>query len=335
MSNRRQLLAAVGAAMIATPAFARWEDITRYPDPAIESLDPSFSRYRIASAHLEVLATGFRWIEGPVWFGDQRSLFFSDVPNNVILRWSEESGAVTEFRKPSNFSNGHTRDRKGRLVSCEHLTRRVTRTEHDGSITVLADRFEGKPLNAPNDIVVKSDGSIWFTDHSAGILGWYEGEKAPPELPTDVYRIDDRTRETTRVASGIVRPNGLAFSPDESILYIVEAGINPRNIRAFQVSSDGRTLDAGRIFYQCEAGETPDGFRVDTDGNLWCGWGMSAALDGVRVIDKSGKMIGKIGLPIRCANLAFGGRHRNRLCMTCGTTLMSLYTEAQGAIWPS
>lgn len=312
----------------------RWSDIVRYPDPAIEVVEASFARLRLNAAHVEVLATGFRWAEGPVWFGDARCLFFSDIPNDAILRWSEETGQVSTFRKPSNHANGHTRDRQGRLVSCEHGSRSVTRTEHDGRVTTLAGHFEGKRLNSPNDVVVKSDGSIWFTDPPFGILGFYEGERAEPELPTDVYRIDAATGAVRRVASGIQRPNGLAFSPDESILYVVESGSEPRTIRAFGVSQDGRGLDGGRVFYRCAPGETPDGFRVDTDGNLWCGWGTGEGRDGVCVLDPEGRVIGRIHLPIRCANLAFGGRHRNRLFMACGTTLMSLYTGAQGATWP-
>src|ERR1044072_248236 len=234
-STRRGMMTAAGAAaaMVAAPqAFAAWEPNERYPDPAITTLDPAFNKYRIAQTTVEKIAGGCRWNEGPVWFGDARCLLWSDIPNNRIMRWDEETGRVSVFRKPSNFANGHTRDRQGRLLSCEHDTRRVTRTEYDGTITVLADKFDGKPLNSPNDIVVKSDDSVWFTDPPFGILGNYEGHVATPELPTNVYRLDKSGRLT--VATGeINRPNGLAFSPDESKLYVVEAGLTPRGVQGF------------------------------------------------------------------------------------------------------
>ncbi|MBY0335499.1 MAG: SMP-30/gluconolactonase/LRE family protein [Acetobacteraceae bacterium] len=313
----------------------RFTSFVRYPEPAIEILDASFARYRLNAAHVEVLATGLRWAEGPVWFGDQRCLFVSDIPNNRILRWSEESGAVTEFRKPSNHANGLTRDRQGRLIACEHGARRVTRTEHDGAITVLADRFEGKRLNSPNDVVVKSDGSVWFTDPPFGILGFYEGERAAPELPTNVYRVDGTTGAVTCVAGDVVRPNGLAFSPDERLLYVVESNAAGRTIRVFDVTADGAGLTDGRVFHRCPPEETPDGLRVDVDGNLWCGWGMGEGQDGVLVFNPDGRKIGRIRLPLRCANLAFGGRHRNRLFMACSTALMAVYLDVQGAAWPA
>ena len=190
------------------------------------------------------------------------------------MRWEEETGAVSVFRKPSNNANGNTRDRQGRLVTCEHDARRVTRTEYDGTITVLIDKFDGKPLNSPNDVVVKSDGSIWFTDPPFGILGNYEGHVATPELPTNVYRFDPKTGRATVVAGDINRPNGLAFSPDESKLYVVEAAATPRVIKVFDVTDNGTKLANSRVFLTAEPGGTPDGFRVDVDGNLWCGWGM-------------------------------------------------------------
>ena len=307
-----------------------WRASERYPDPAVEILDPAFTPYRINLAAVERLYTGCRWAEGPVWFGDTRSLLWSDIPNNRILRWDEETGATSVFRRPSNNSNGNTRDRRGRLVTCEHGARRVTRTEYDGSVTVLADCFDGKRLNSPNDVVVKSDGSIWFTDPEFGILGYYEGERGERELPTNVYRIDGQTGALTVVAGEIARPNGLAFSPDERICYVVECGLVPRRILAFDVTADGTGLANGRSFIDAGPG-TPDGFRLDVDGNLWCGWGMSEALDGVMVFNPAGAPIGRIALPERCANLCFGGRHRNRLFMAASQSLYSLYVMTQGA----
>jgi gluconolactonase len=267
-----------------------------------------------------------------VWFGDGRYLLWSDIPNNRIMKWDEESGAVSVFRKPSNNANGNTRDRQGRLLTCEHDTRRVTRTEYDGSITVIADRYDGKPLNSPNDIVCKSDGSIWFTDPPFGILGFYEGHVEKPELPTNVYRWDPKTQKLAVVAGDVNRPNGLAFSPDEKRLYIIEAGVTPRVVRVYDVVDGGARLSNGKVFLTAEAGGTPDGFRVDVDGNLWMGWGMgSEALDGVNVFNSEAKLIGRIDLPERSANLCFGGRYRNRLFMCGSTSVFSLYVNTQGA----
>ena len=306
-----------------------WTPTIRYPDPAIEVIDPSFARYRVFSAGVERLATGCRWSEGPVWFGDTRALLWSDIPNNRILRYDEETGAVSAFRKPSNFANGNTRDRQGRLVTCEHGGRRVTRTEYDGAITVLADRFEGKRLNSPNDVVVARDGAVWFTDPPFGILGNYEGERAEPELPQNVYRLDPVTGVLEAAATDLAGPNGLCFSPDESILYLVESRAQPnRRILAFDVS-EGRLMNQ-RVHIDAGPG-TPDGFRCDTDGNLWCGWGMGDdALDGVMVFNPEGQLMGRIRLPERCANLCFGGRHRNRLFMAASQSLYAVYVDAQG-----
>jgi gluconolactonase len=304
-----------------------WAPSPRYPDPAIEVLDARFDRYRVKSASVERLTTGYRWCEGPVWFGDARMLLWSDIPNERIMRWDEETGGVTVFRKPSNFANGNTRDRQGRLVSCEHGGRRVTRTEHDGAVTVIADGFKGKRLNSPNDVVVKSDGSIWFTDPAFGISGHYEGHFAKPELPTNVYRVDPSTREITVVLEDITNPNGLAFSPDERLLYVVECS-SPRRIRSFDVA--GARLGNGRIVIDAGPG-TPDGFRCDIDGNLWCGWGMGTEeLDGVRVFSPSGEPLAHIHLPERCANVCFGGVKRNRLFMAASHSIYALYVNAQG-----
>src|SRR5256886_5494117 len=331
--TRRHLTAAAGAASGGTftrTALGGWEPSERYPDPAIQILDPSFAKYRIAQTTVERLAGGMRWCEGPVYFGDARCLLWSDIPNNRIMRWDEETGRASVYRKPSNFANGNTSDRQGRLITCEHDTRRVTRTEYDGTITVLIDKFDGKPLNSPNDIVVKSDDSIWFSDPPFGILGNYEGHVDNPELPTNVYRID-KTGRATVAAGDIDRPNGLCFSPDETKMYVVEAGLTPRVIKVFDVVAEGTKLANGRAFVTCEAPETPDGFRCDVDGNLWCGWGMGEGHDGVVVFNPDGKRIGKINLPERAANLCFGGWLRNRLFMAASHSLYSLYANSQGA----
>lgn len=307
-----------------------WQAATRYPDPAIIALDPSFETYHLKLSAVEKLASGCRWSEGPVWFGDARMVVWSDIPNNRMLKWDEETGAVSVFRKPSNYSNGNTRDRQGRLVTCEHGARRVTRTELDGTITVLMDNFEGKRLNSPNDIVVKSDGSVWFTDPTFGILTEYEGHKSESEIAANVYRIDGDTLKTSIVAEGILQPNGLAFSPDEKILYIVESrGMPNRKILAYDVSVDGRKISNKRVFIDAGPG-APDGFRLDVDGNLWCGWGMGEGLDGVMVFNRDAKPIGRIVLPERCANLCFGGVKRNRLFMAASQGLYSLYLNTQG-----
>ena len=306
-----------------------WTPSARYPDPAVEILDASFARYRVFSAAVERLATGCRWSEGPVWFGDGRYLLWSDIPNNRILRWDEETGAVGTFRKPSGFANGNTRDRQGRLVTCEHGGRRVVRTEYDGSLTVLADAFEGRRLNAPNDLVTARDGAVWFTDPTFGISGYYEGERAESELPQNVYRLDAETGALDVVAHDIAGPNGLCFSPDQSRLYLVESRGEPtRRIVAFDVVG-GRTLRDRRVLIDAGPG-TPDGIRCDQDGNLWCGWGMGDdALDGVMVFNPEGCLIGRIHLPERCANLCFGGRHRNRLFMAASQSLYALYVNTQ------
>jgi gluconolactonase len=301
----------------------------RYPDPAVQVLDPSFMQYRVFNAAIERLASGCRWAEGPVWFGDGRFLLWSDIPNNRVMKWEEETGAVSVFRKPSHNANGHTRDRQGRLVTCEHDSRRVTRTEYDGTITVLMDRFDGKPLNSPNDVVVKSDGSIWFTDPPFGILGNYEGHLASVELPTTLYRIDGTTGRSTVMTGEVPRPNGLCFSPDESRLYVVASGAMPREIRVFDVVDGGTKLANGRVFVNCGPG-IPDGMRCDVDGNLWCGWGGGEGHDGVVVFTPDARMIGRILLPERCANLCFGGLKRNRLFLAASQSLYSLYVNTQG-----
>jgi gluconolactonase len=311
----------------------------RYPDPAVQILDPAFARYRIFSSSVEQVASGFRWAEGPVYFADGRYLLFSDIPNNRIIRYDEATGTSGVFRQPSNFSNGMCRDRQGRLLVCEHLTRRVTRTEYDGSTTVLADKFEGKRLNSPNDIVCRSDGSIWFTDPPFGIGGHWEGDKATPELPHNVYRIDGRSGAIACVIGDLVGSNGLAFSPDERRLYVVESRAQPwRLLWGYDVAVDGTLSNKTKVIDAAGPGAM-DGIKVDEDGNIWCGWGsngsataVAADLDGVMVFNPQGKPIGHIRLPERCANLVFGGPKRNRLYMASSHSVYALYVETRGAV---
>jgi gluconolactonase len=306
----------------------------RYPDARIEAFDKRFRRQ--ANAGVERIATGFRWAEGPVYFRDGGYLLWSDIPNNRIMRWLEEDGHVSVFRAPSHYSNGNTRDREGRLVTCEHDLRRVTRTGLDGSVTVLADGFEGKKLNAPNDVVVASDGAIWFTDPGYGIDGEYEGHADTFELTGNVYRIDPRTGRIDLVADDFTRPNGLAFSPDERVLYVVDTGIThggPSHIRRFEVA-DGRLCN-GRVFAEDFAPGMTDGLRADMAGNVWCSMGWAdPAEDGVRCYAPDGTLIGKVHLPEVCANLCFGGRKRNRLFMAASTSIYALYVDVQGAQLP-
>lgn len=333
-TSRRELLKLGGIAtaslLLSSKSFASWTPSPRYPDPRIVALDDSFRGYMLSSAKVEQIATGCRWAEGPVWFGDSRMLLWSDIPNNAIMRWDEITGETSVFRQPSNFSNGHARDRQGRLISCEHDTRRITRTEYDGTITVLADSFEGKPFNSPNDIVVKSDGSIWFTDPPFGIAGFYEGHQAKPELPHNVYRLDPETRKLSVAVGDVKGPNGICFSPDEKTLYVVESRAAPnRLILAWDVVDN--QLKNRRVHIDCGNG-TADGIACDIDGNLWCGWGMGTEeLDGVRVFSTAGKAIGMIHLPERCANVCFGGRASNRLFMASSTSIYALYVNTRGA----
>lgn len=309
-----------------------WTESTRYPDPSIKALDKKFAKYHLPLSSVQRLYVGTQWGEGPVYLGDARCLIWSDVSGNRVLRWDEITGQVTDIRKPSNNANGHTRDRQGRVLCCEHLTRRVVRFEYDGSVTVIADKYEGKRLNSPNDIVVKSDGSIWFTDPAFGILSNYEGEIAPSELPMNVYRVDGKTGAMTVVADGINAPNGLCFSPDEKKLYVVESRSVPRRILTFDVAGNGDKISNGKILIDSGPQGTPDGMRCDIDGNLWCGWGMSEDLDGVRIFTPEGEPIGHVTLPERCANVCFGGRHRNRLFMAAAHSLYALYVNTQGAL---
>jgi len=314
----------------------------RYPDPAVALLTPEFAALRVYSSSVEQLASGCRWSEGPVWFGDHRCLLWSDIPGNRIQRWDEASGAVTTFRAPSNHANGLARDAQGRLLACEHLSRRITRTEVDGSITVLADRFNGQRLNSPNDIICQRSGpgagSIWFTDPSFGIHGWWEGEPAQPEQPHGVYRIDAATGRLDCVLDDLASPNGLAFSPNEAVLYVVESRAAPsRLVWAYDVAADGH-LSGKRLHIDADGAGALDGIAVDTAGNTWCGWGTdgrpgaaAAGLDGVRVFNPQGQAIGHIHLPERCANLCFGGARRNRLFMAASHSLYALTVNIQGA----
>ena len=295
-----------------------------------ERIDPRFNTCIPGPERIEKLWTGGRWCEGPAWFGAHRTLVWSDIPNNRMLRYDELSGITSVFREPANNSNGHTVDRQGRLVSCEHLTRRVTRTEHDGSVTVLASHWQGKRLNSPNDVVVHSDGGVWFTDPSYGILSDYEGLRADSEIGAcNVYRIDPASGTVDLVADDFVKPNGLAFSPDESVLYIADTGAShakdgPRHIRSFDVAADGKRLGKNRVFATCENGLF-DGFRVDTEGRLW-----SSAGDGVHAFDADGTLLGKLLVPERVANVCFGGPKRNRLFICATSSLYAIYLNAKG-----
>jgi gluconolactonase len=297
-----------------------------------EIIDRRFKEFVLPNAPLEMLASGFRWLEGPVWFADLKCLLFSDIPNDRVMRWTE-TGGVEVFRQPSNFENGHTRDRQGRLISCSHRGRGVTRTEIDGTLTVLATHFQGKRLNSPNDVVVKSDGTIWFTDPHYGIQTDYEGGKQEAELPANVYRLDPGTGELTVVADDFQGPNGLCFSPDEQRLYIAETGLQfdtdpVQHIRRFDLSTDGARLVNGRVFHTVQPG-CADGFRCDEEGNLW-----SSAGDGVHCINPAGVLLGKIKVPSLVANLTFGGRYRSRLFICASQTLYAIYVNRRGAQYP-
>jgi len=295
---------------------------------SFETLDPRFGGYVMFNAPLKRLATGFDWVEGPVWMGDANCLLFSDIPNNRIVRWSPDTG-VSTYRAPSNFSNGQTRDRVGRLISCEHGGRRVTRTEWDGTITVLADLYQGKRLNSPNDVVVHSDGSIWFTDPHYGIATNYEGYKAEQELPCNVYRIaPDGTIQA--ILTDFNCPNGLCFSPDETRLYVADTGRighpDPQHIRAFDMTS-GKPK-GGDVFHVINPG-CADGMRVDSEGNLW-----SSARDGVHCIAPDGTLLGKVLVPEIVSNICFGGRAKQQLFITATTSLYSIHLNRMGAQTP-
>lgn len=295
-----------------------------------EVIEPVFRSCLEHSERVQRLWTGGRWCEGPAWFAAHGTLVWSDIPNDRMLRLDERNASVGVFRQPAQNSNGNTVDRDGRLVTCEHLTRRVLRTEHDGTQTVLADRWQGKRLNSPNDVVVRSDGSIWFTDPDYGILSANEGARAESEIGAcHVYRVDPASGAVDRVADDFVKPNGLAFSPDESILYVADTGAShdpdgPRHIRAFKVSADGRRLASSRLFAVCSNGLF-DGFRVDQQGRLWC-----SAADGVHAYAADGTLLGKILLPEAVANVCFGGPKRNRLFICATSSLYAVYLNTTG-----
>ena len=307
-----------------------WDnDVITYPEPAVEIIEESFRKYVIFNAGMERIFTGCRWAEGPVWFGDGGYLLFSDIPNNRILRWSEDTNNVSEYRIPSNNSNGNARDTQGRLITCEHLTRRVTRTEHDGTISVIADSFRNFKLNAPNDVVSHSDGSVWFTDPGYGIMNDYEGDKSELELPTAVYRIHPSTGDVQVMATGLIGPNGLCFSPDFDKLYIADSGsTDPRSIFVYDVTDNGTSLSRGRIFRDTGSDST-DGIRCDIDGNLWAS--SQRGTNSISVYSPEAQLIGRIHLPEMPSNLTFGGMKKNRLFITASQSLYSIYTGTKGA----
>jgi len=299
--------------------------------PDFEIHDDRFRSMVLPNAPLETLGEGYRWLEGPVWFADHDCLYVSDIPNDRILRWSEQGG-VSVFRRPSGFANGHARDRQGRLLGCSHRDRCITRTELDGTISVLASHYRGKRLNSPNDIVCKSDGTVWFSDPLYGINTDYEGGKQSSELSPGLYRLDPTTGDLALVADDFDGPNGLAFSPDERLLYVAESGRQfdpePRQyIRRFTVREDGG-LSGGESFYKITPGFA-DGLRVDSHGNLW-----SSAADGVHCISPEGELLGRIRTPHPVSNLAFGGRNRSRLFVCASHELMAIYTNVRGCVRP-
>ena len=320
---------------------------SRYPDSHLESAHPKatfgpsgFPAFAGTMA-VERVATGFRWAEGPVYFPAGRYVLFSDIPNNRIMRFSEDDGHLSVYRQPSMNSNGNTIDREGRLITCEHSGRRVTRTELDGSITIIADKYNGKKLNSPNDAVVASDGSIWFTDPVYGIGGYYEGVKAEPEQAKhNVYRVDPKSGEIKVVVDDFVEPNGITFSPDEKKLYVIDTGFtdgpdNPSHIRVFDVDTGSGKVSNGKVFAEMPKPSITDGMRADRDGRIWCsvGWG-DPKEDGVRCYTADGDLLGKIHIPETVANLTFGGMRRNRLYICGSSSLYACYTSARGALKP-
>lgn len=343
--SRRTILQAgaglVAGAMKSVAQQRDWSGSTpiRYPDPDIVTLEKRFKKYAIGNTPIQRLHTGALWAEGPAWNVVGEYLLWSDIPNDRQLRWLADDGHVSTIRKPAGYSNGNTFDFQGRQLACEHGNRRVVRYEHDGSVTVLADRYNGKPLNAPNDVVVHPDGDIWFTDPGYGSLMNYEGHKGNLEIKEAVYRIDASSGKLTMVTDEVRKPNGLCFSPDYKLLYVADTGAThyddaPRDVRVFDVN--GKTLTKGRRFVSMEISGVgaglADGIRADTDGNIWIGAGwVGPNYDGVHIVAPDGQRIGMIRLPEICSNLCFGGRKRNRLFMTAGQSLYTVYVEARGA----
>jgi len=310
-----------------TRDFSRLEAV-QYPDPDIIALSPAFRRYIVGNTTIKRLHIGTLWAEGPAWNGNGQYLVWSDIPNNVQMRWINEDSRVTTFRNPSGYSNGNTFDYEGRQLSCEHGGRRVARYERDGTVTTIADKFQGKKLNSPNDIVVAPDGGIWFTDPFYGIRGNYEGFKAEQESKEAVYRVDGKSGQIAKVSDEVGQPNGICFSPDYKKLYVADTGM-PREIKVWDV--DGQTLRNGKRLVQLDipGTSTPsaaDGIRCDADGNIWAG-----ARPGVQVVAPTGERIGMIRLPETCANVCFGGPRRNRLFMTASQSLYAVYVETTGA----
>jgi gluconolactonase len=301
---------------------------------SFEVVDARFRKLVLPYVYVDKLYSGCRWAEGPAWFAAGRYVVWSDIPNDCVLRWDETDGSVSVFMQPAMNSNGHTVDSQGRLISCEHRGRCVSRIEVDGTRTVLADRYNGKRLNSPNDVVVKSDGSIWFSDPSYGIDSDYEGDAAPSEIgANNVYRIDTRNGRVTVVATDFVQPNGLAFSPDESLLYVSDTGLThqlngPHHVRRFAVASDGRSLSGGDVFATCPKG-LYDGFRIDVDGNLWLSAG-----DGVHCHASDGSLLGKVLIPESVSNVCFGGAKLNRLFICATTSLYSVFLNTRAAARP-
>ena len=343
LMGRRSFLAAAAAVTASATALARdfrpGAPPIRYPDPDVIVLDKRFSKYKIFNAGIERLYTGLRWAEGPAWCAAGMYFVCSDIPNNRQVRRLEEDGHVSTFRTNCGYSNGNTFDYEGRQLSCQHLNRRIVRYEHDGGMKVLADKYEGKRLNAPNDIVVHPDGGVWFTDPGYGALVEYEGHKAPLEIKEATYRIDPHTGKLEKVEDTLFKPNGLCFSPDYKKLYIVDTGVThyekaPRNIMVFDVV-DGKKLTNGREYISMVWGEKKgiaDGIRADIDGNIWVGSGWAGeGYDGVQVFAPDGTRIGLIQLPEICSNVCFGGKKRNRLFMTASQSIYSLYLETRGA----
>jgi gluconolactonase len=320
---------------------------SRYPDSHLESAKPKVSfgpadfPAFAGTMAVERVATGFRWAEGPVYFAAGRYVLFSDIPNNRIIRFSEDDGHVSVYRQPSMNSNGNTIDREGRLITCEHSGRRVTRTELDGSITIIADKYNGKRLNSPNDAVVTSDGAIWFTDPVYGIGGYYEGVKAEPEQEKhNVYRVDPKSGDIKVVVDDFVEPNGIALSPDEKKLYVIDTGFtdgpnNPSHIRVFDLDVGAGKVSNSKVFADMPKPSITDGVRTDTDGRVWLsvGWG-DPNEDGVRCYTPTGELLGKIHIPETVANLCFGGQQRNRLYICGSTSLYAVYTSVQGSMKP-